>query len=121
MRLALEKHLPNQAQANGIKLSNQAPIIYSIVGDIIKLPVILKPQAKRNQVLGLFNQRLKIAITAPPVDNKANQQLISFIAELLTIKKQQVTIAQGLTTPLKILHLPLMALERLNEILAGVG
>ncbi len=91
--------------------------IYSIVGDIIKLSVVLKPQAKNNQTLGIINSRLKIAITAPPVDGKANIALIAFMSEVLSIKKRDVIIASGLTNYLKILHLPLQALVKLQAII----
>jgi uncharacterized protein len=91
--------------------------IYSIVGEIIKLPILLKPQAKNNQILGIINGRLKIAVAAPPVDGKANTALIAFISELLSIKKCDIVIASGQTHPLKMLYLPLQALTKLDMII----
>lgn len=101
---------------NSLFVSAELPI-YSIVGEIIKLPVVLKPQAKVNQVLGVINGRLKIAISAPPVNGKANKALIIFISELLSVKKQNIVIASGLTNHLKMLHLPLQALNKLDTII----
>ncbi|MBP9741842.1 MAG: DUF167 domain-containing protein [Burkholderiales bacterium] len=91
--------------------------IYSITGEIIKLPVVLKPQAKNNQVLGIINGRLKIAIAAPPIDGKANIALIAFMSEMLAVKKRDIVIARGLNNPLKMLHLPLQALAKLDVII----
>ncbi len=91
--------------------------IYSLDGEIIKLPVVLKPQAKSNQILGVMNGRLKIAIAAPPVDGKANIALIAFIAKLLSVKKHDIIIASGLTNHLKMLHLPLQTLAKLDTII----
>ncbi len=91
--------------------------IYSIVGEIIKLPVVIKPQAKTNQILGIINGRLKIAIAAPPVDGKANIVLITFMSEMLSVKKRDIVIASGLTNHLKMLHLPLQALAKLDAII----
>lgn len=98
---------------NNLYVSAELPV-YSIVGEIIKLPVILKPQAKINQVLGVINGRLKIAIAAPPTDGKANKALIAFMSEILSVKKQHIIIASGLTNRLKMLHLPFQALAKLD-------
>lgn len=91
--------------------------IYLIIGEIIKLPVVLKPQAKSNQVLGIINGRLKIAITAPPVEGKANKALIAFMSEILSIKKREIIIASGMISHLKMLHLPIQALAKLDAII----
>lgn len=91
--------------------------IYSIVGKIIKLPVVLKPQAKRNQIVGIINGRLKIAIVAPPVEGKANIALIVFMSEILSVKKRDIVIASGHTHHLKMLHLPLQTLAKLDAII----
>ncbi len=95
--------------------------IYSISGEVIKLPVVLKPQAKNNQVLGIINGRLKIAVAAPQVDGKANKALINFMSELLSIRKQEVIIATGLTNRLKILHLPAYAQAKLDAIFKNLN
>ncbi len=95
--------------------------IYSIYGDTIKLPVDIKPKARNNQVLGIINSRLKIAIAATAVDNQANKALIAFISKLLSIKKQEIVIARGLTNHLKVLLLPSHALAKLNAIIKDIG
>ncbi|MFN8769393.1 MAG: DUF167 domain-containing protein [Neisseriaceae bacterium] len=71
----------------------------------MKLHVVIKPQAKNNKVLGVINGRLKIAIAAPPIDGKANKELITFLSKLLSLKKQEIVIANGQTNHLKILHI----------------
>ena len=91
--------------------------IYSIVGETVKLPVVLKPKAKNNQILGIINGRLKIAIAAPPVDGKANTELIAFISKILSIKKRDIVIASGFSNHLKMLHLPLQILAKLEAII----
>jgi uncharacterized protein (TIGR00251 family) len=55
----------------------------------------LKPKAKFNRCeLGSQNV-LEIAVTSPPVDNKANEHLQKYLAELLKISKSSVTIIKG--------------------------
>jgi len=55
----------------------------------------LQPKASKDEFAGLHNGRLKIRITAPPVDGKANTHLIQFIARQFGLPKQQVSIVKG--------------------------
>ena len=101
---------------NNLFVAAELPI-YSISGEVIKLPVVLKPQAKNNKILGVLNGRLKIAINATPVNGMANKELIAFMAKLLVLKKCEITIMTGLTNPLKLLSLPLDVQFKLDEII----
>ena len=97
--------------------TNEELPIYSISGEILKLPVVLKPQARKNEILGVVNGRLKIAITATPVDGKANIALIAFLSDMLSVKKKDIIIASGHTNPLKMLHLPIEVLAKLDDVI----
>ncbi len=55
--------------------------------------------------MGLHNGRLKIKISAPPVDGKANQALIEFIAKALGVSKSKVEIVKGHSSKLKTLKI----------------
>lgn len=90
--------------------------IYRINKDSIYLNLLIKPQAKSNQIIGILDKRLKIAIAAAPVDGKANKELINFIAKLLKIKKSQIVITSGEASNLKQLQLPLQAQLTLENI-----
>ena len=59
--------------------------------------VRVQPRASRNKIAGLMGDAVKLAITAPPVDGKANEAVIAFFAELLRVPKSSVTIASGET------------------------
>ena len=41
----------------------------------------IQPQSSKNELVGLYNGKLKIKITAPPVDGKANECLIKFLSK----------------------------------------
>ncbi|GAA0856355.1 DUF167 family protein YggU [Aliiglaciecola litoralis] len=56
----------------------------------------LQPKSSQNRIAGMHNGELKVHITAPPVDGKANQQLIVYLAKLLGFPKANVTIIKGL-------------------------
>ena len=57
--------------------------------------VRVQPRARKNAVLGEIGEALKIALTAPPVEGRANEACLSFLAELLKVPRSSVTIAAG--------------------------
>ncbi|MBD5405260.1 YggU family protein [bacterium] len=63
------------------------------------LKIHLQPNAKRNEICGIYdNEYIKIAITTPPIDGKANETLIKFLSKELKIPKSNITITKGLTS-----------------------
>jgi len=61
----------------------------------VRLEVTVVPKASRNAVLGEYQGRLKIALTAPPVDGQANEALIEFLAKLVHVPKRDLFIVRG--------------------------
>ena len=57
--------------------------------------VRVQPRAKKNAITGELGDALKVALTAPPVEGRANEACISFFAELLNVPRSSVTIAAG--------------------------
>lgn len=55
----------------------------------------LQPRASRTEITGLHDGALRIRVTAPPVDNAANKELIAFLAKQLGLAKRQVEISAG--------------------------
>jgi uncharacterized protein len=67
--------------------------------------VKVQPRARRNAITGTVGDALKLALTAPPVEGKANEAVISFFARLFDIPRSSVTIASGATSRLKIIRI----------------
>lgn len=67
----------------------------------LHLNVYLQPKASRDQFLGLHGSQLKIAITAPPVDGKANAHLLKWLAKQCKVAKSQVTLIAGVSSRYK--------------------
>ena len=61
----------------------------------VSLSVHVQPKASRTRIAGLHGEALKLCITSPPVDGKANAAVIQFFAKLFKIPKAAVTIASG--------------------------
>jgi hypothetical protein len=62
------------------------------------LPVRAQPGARRTGVQGEQNGALKVAVTAPPEDGRANQALIEVLRDVLRLKRSQVELLSGLTS-----------------------
>lgn len=66
--------------------------------DAISLFIHVQPKSSRTRIAGLHGDALKLCITAPPVDGKANAAVIGFFAKLFKIPKAAVTLASGETS-----------------------
>lgn len=63
----------------------------------LRLKLYLQPKASRDQWVGLHGDEIKVAVTAAPVDGKANSHLQKFLAKSFAVAKSQVQIEKGLT------------------------
>lgn len=64
-------------------------------GDAIVLVLHVQPGAKRSEVAGLHGEALKIRLAAPPIEGRANDALLRFIAELFSVPLRNVELLQG--------------------------
>jgi len=71
--------------------------------DGIVFKVKVQPKASKNEFAGLYQDALKIRLTAPPVEGKANKALINFLVDWLGVKKSQVEIVSGQLSKIKII------------------
>jgi hypothetical protein len=65
------------------------------VGADLVLAVHIQPRARRDEVVGAHGDRLKIRITAPPVEGKANAHLIGFLADVFDVPAAAVELLAG--------------------------
>lgn len=59
------------------------------------LRVYVQPKASRDKLVGVHGDEFKVAITAPPVDGKANAHLTKYLAKQCKVAKSQVIIEKG--------------------------
>lgn len=71
---------------------------YHWQGEDLVLDCHLQPGAKRAEFAGQHGERLKIRISAPPVDGKANDALIRFLAAAFAVSRQHVSLLSGQTS-----------------------
>ena len=78
---------------------------YRLAGDgSISLTLHIQPGAKKTEFAGLHGDALKIRLAAPPVDGKANEALIRFIADTLGLAKSAVSLKSGQTSRRKVVE-----------------
>lgn len=70
----------------------------------VTLTLHIQPGAKKTEFAGLHGDALKIRLAAPPVDGKANEALLRFIAAELDLPKSAVTLKSGQTSRRKVLE-----------------
>jgi hypothetical protein len=70
----------------------------------VTFTVKVQPRARKNAITGTIGDALKLALTAPPVDGRANEACIEFFANLLDVPRSSVTIASGETSRNKVIR-----------------
>jgi uncharacterized protein (TIGR00251 family) len=82
-----------------------------------RLAIHLVPNVSKDQVVGKEGQVWKIRIAAPPIDGKANERLIAFLADALDLPKSSITLVKGHASKHKLLDiaLPMGHIEELLE------
>jgi len=81
----------------------------------ISFAVKVHPRARQNAITGIVGDALKLALTAPPVDGKANQAVTEFFADLFAISRSSVTIASGETSRTKVIRVSGISAEQVRQ------
>ena len=87
--------------------------------DGLELDVTVQPRASCTELMGEHGQRLKVRVAAPPVDGAANDVLIAFIAEQLSVPRSNVSVLRGYAGRRKTLRILGSALEVARDRLLG--
>lgn len=71
----------------------------------VKIAVRVQPGARRDALLErLASGEWKLAVSAPPEDGRANEAVVELMAELLGIKRRQVTVSRGMSSRTKLIE-----------------
>ncbi len=80
--------------------------------------VRVSPSAPQTEVRGLHGDRLKIAVAAPPEDNRANKELEEALAALLGLRRDEVQVAKGHASRDKVVAFTGLTESELRELLS---
>ena len=81
--------------------TDQLPCLQVTADGSLLLRLHVQPRAAHNQVAGLQGEALKLRLTSPPVDGKANKAVIAFLARLLDLPKSCLSLRSGLQSRTK--------------------
>ena len=87
----------------------------------ISFAVKVHPRARKNAITGSVGDALKLSLTAPPVEGKANRAVIEFLADFFDIPRSSVTIASGETSRLKTVRITGVSKELIETRLKGLS
>jgi len=81
----------------------------------VTFAVRVHPRAKKNAITGELGDALKVALTAPPVEGKANEACIEFFAKFLKVPRSSVSIAAGQSSRNKVIRVVGLTADELQK------
>jgi uncharacterized protein (TIGR00251 family) len=93
-------------------------ISFREAGGGIVFSVRIHPRAKKTCITGELGDALKVSLTTPPVEGRANEACIEFFAKLLKVPRSSVTIASGQSSRNKVIRVAGVSAE---EVRARLG
>jgi len=82
--------------------------------------VKVHPRARKNAITGVIGNALKLALTAPPIEGRANEAGIDFIAKFLNVPRSSVTIAAGESSRQKLIRVAGVRAAQVEEKLRAI-
>jgi uncharacterized protein len=83
----------------------------------VTFQVKVHPRAKKNALTGEVGEALKLGLTAPAIEGRANEACIAFLADVLNVPRSSVTIAAGENSRNKIIRVRGLTAARVEEVL----
>jgi uncharacterized protein len=87
--------------------------------DGVTFAVKIHPRAKKNAITGELGDALKVSLTAPPLEGRANDACIEFFAKLLKVPRSSVTIASGASSRNKVIRVAGVTEQYVRDRLKG--
>jgi uncharacterized protein len=87
--------------------------------EAVSFAVKVHPRAKKNAITGEFGDALKVSLTAPPLEGRANEACIEFFARILKVPRSSVTIASGAGGRNKVIRVAGVTAQYVRDSLRG--
>jgi uncharacterized protein len=81
----------------------------------VAFAVKVHPRAKKNAITGELGDALKVSLTAPPMEGRANEACVEFFAKLLKVPRSSVTIASGQTSRHKVIRVAGLTAQQVQD------
>lgn len=87
--------------------------------DGVSFAVKIHPRAKKSGIAGNLGNSLKLSLTTPPIEGRANEACIEFFAKLLKLPRSSITIASGQKSRNKVIRVAGVTIQYVKERLSG--
>jgi uncharacterized protein (TIGR00251 family) len=84
-------------------------------GGVITFAIKVHPRAKKNAITGEVGDALKLSLTTPPIDGRANEACIEFFAKLLKVPRSSITIASGQSSRNKVIRVAGLTADEVRQ------
>ena len=81
----------------------------------VTFSIKVHPRARKDAITGELGDALKLSLTAPPIDGRANHACIDFFANLLKLPRSSITIASGQNSRNKVIHIAGLSAAALRQ------
>lgn len=71
----------------------------------VHIQLWVQPKASKTEVVGPYKDAIKIRVASPPVEGKANEEVIRFLSKQLKVPKSQIQIIKGLSSRNKLVEI----------------
>jgi len=82
----------------------------------VRFSVHVQPRASRNEIIGVHGDSLKVRLTAPPVENAANEALVDLLASAFGVRRDSITILAGRSSRSKLVEVRGASAERVRRL-----
>ena len=84
-------------------------------GGVITFAIKVHPRAQRNVITGELGDALKVSLTTPPIDGRANEACSEFFAKLLKVPRSSITIASGQSSRNKVMRVAGLTADEVRQ------
>jgi uncharacterized protein (TIGR00251 family) len=85
----------------------------------VTLAVHVTPRSRKNEIVGVDGQALRVKLTAPPVGGAANIALCEFLARVLGVRKSAVTLVAGQSSRHKVVRVEGLTADQVRAVWPG--
>ena len=86
----------------------------------LTLNIYVVPRSSKSEIVGIYNDSLKIKLKSPPVDNAANEELVRFLSKELEISKRSIEIISGHKQKKKVIKVNELDLSKFKKLVCAV-
>jgi uncharacterized protein (TIGR00251 family) len=86
----------------------------------ISVSLLIQPRASRDEIASITGDALKIRLTSPPLDDRANRQCVEYLAKRLGLKKRQLELIQGNKSRRKVIRITGLSLTEADALFEAI-